>query len=201
MNCHIKFILLLLIVFFSFTKASYAGIVPCCPSGYQPDQATNLCTHSPETTMFPPQPIACTNNYACNFVIGMCECNSVNCVGRPVTEEPTQTSSLFGFLRDLKTHDPLNNNRGIIKQDMKIGGVLSALLPYIFAFAGIILFVMFIMSGFALLTAMGNKEKMAKGSAMMTSALIGFVVIFIAYWIMQLLELILGINLGFSGGA
>jgi len=81
----------------------------------------------------------------------------------------------------------------------QIGPLLGNLIPYIFAFAGMIMFVMFIMAGFTLLTAVGNKEKVAKGSAMMTSSIIGFVIIFVAYWIMQLLEMILGINLGFGG--
>jgi len=96
-------------------------------------------------------------------------------------------------------HRPVSRVGGLFNSSQSIGEMIGALIPYVFAFAGIILFVMFIMAGFTLLTATGNKEKIAKGSAMMTSSIIGFVVIFIAFWIMQLLEMVLGVNLGFKG--
>jgi len=97
------------------------------------------------------------------------------------------------------TNSPVSRVNGKFNSSQTIGEMVGALIPYIFAFAGIILFVMFVMAGFTLLTAVGNKEKIAKGSAMMTSSIIGFVIIFVAFWIMQLLEMIFGINLGFKG--
>jgi uncharacterized membrane protein len=81
----------------------------------------------------------------------------------------------------------------------RISTILSAIIPYVFAIAGIILFVMFLAAGFILLTATGNQEKMQQGSKMMTSALIGFIIIFLAYWIMQILQIIFGLELGFTG--
>jgi hypothetical protein len=78
-----------------------------------------------------------------------------------------------------------------------LGGIVSALIPYLMAFAGLILFLMFLFGGFTLLTAFGNADKAKKGAGMLTSALIGFAIIFLAYWIMQLIQIMLGVKLGF----
>ena len=79
--------------------------------------------------------------------------------------------------------------------DAKIGDIVSALLTYIFRLAGIILFIFLILGGFELLTSGGNPEKAKKAQGRITSALIGFLIIFLAYWITQLLEVIFGISI------
>ncbi len=76
-----------------------------------------------------------------------------------------------------------------------IGGLISALLPYIFVIAGLILFFIIIGAGFSMFTSAGNPEKSKKASSQLISGLIGFIIIFVAYWIIQLLELIFGFNI------
>jgi hypothetical protein len=76
-----------------------------------------------------------------------------------------------------------------------LGDIISALLPYIFTLAGIILFALLIMGGFELLTSGGNPAKTKKAQGRITSALIGFLIIFLAYWITQILEVIFGISI------
>jgi len=76
-----------------------------------------------------------------------------------------------------------------------VGKIISALLPYIFAISGIILFIFLILGGFELLTSGGNPEKAKKAQGRITSALIGFLIIFLAYWITQILEVIFGISI------
>lgn len=97
----------------------------------------------------------------------------------------------------LQSPDPSLAGSRIIRDYSSIGAIISSIVPVIFAIAGIILFVMFIMAGFTLLTAGGSADKIKQGSAMMTSALIGFVIIFLAYWIMQIIQIIFGVKLGF----
>jgi hypothetical protein len=80
-------------------------------------------------------------------------------------------------------------------KDTDIGKIISALLPYIFAISGLILFAFLIMGGFELLTSGGNPESAKKAQGRITSALIGFLIIFLAYWITQLLEVIFGISI------
>jgi hypothetical protein len=79
--------------------------------------------------------------------------------------------------------------------NLTLGEIISALLTYIFAIAGIILFVFLIMGGFELLTSGGNPESAKKAQGRITSALIGFLIIFLAYWITQILEVIFGIKI------
>ena len=75
-----------------------------------------------------------------------------------------------------------------------LANVLNEALKYIFPFAGLILFFMLIAGGFRLLTSAGNPESTAKGYKMMLMALVGFIVIFVSYWLMQILEVVLGIK-------
>ncbi len=73
-----------------------------------------------------------------------------------------------------------------------IGDIINQLLKFIYPLAGILLFVMLILGGFDLLTSAGNEEKVKKGQGRITSAVIGFAILFAAYWIMQIIQIILG---------
>ncbi len=54
---------------------------------------------------------------------------------------------------------------------------------------------MLIMGGFGLLTSGGNPDKVNAAKGKITSALIGFVIIFASYWLMKILEIIFGIDI------
>jgi len=73
--------------------------------------------------------------------------------------------------------------------------VITAILPFVFVIAGLILFVMFIFGGFTIFVSAGSPEKMKQGQGMIVNALIGFLVIFAAYWIIQILETTLGFKI------
>lgn len=75
-----------------------------------------------------------------------------------------------------------------------LASVINQAIIYIFPFAGLILFFMLIGGGFRLLTSAGNPESTAKGYKMILMALVGFIVIFVSYWLMQILETVLGIT-------
>ncbi len=89
----------------------------------------------------------------------------------------------------------LNNFKFDLSSTWAIGAILSALLPYVFAFSGFLLFGYLIYGAFTILSAMGEAAKIATGSKIITQALIGFSVLFVSYWLMQLLELVLGLNI------
>jgi len=72
--------------------------------------------------------------------------------------------------------------------------IINDILPYALVFAGIILFSMLIAGGFSIFVSAGNPEKIKKGQTMLVNALIGFLIIFFAYWIIELLEFSLGIQ-------
>jgi hypothetical protein len=80
-------------------------------------------------------------------------------------------------------------------QEQGISGLVSSVLNYVFPIAGILVFVYLLYGGFSLMLAVGNEEGVREGKAKITNAIIGFVIIFVAYWIVQILEFILGVNL------
>jgi hypothetical protein len=74
------------------------------------------------------------------------------------------------------------------------GAVISAALNYIFPIAGRLLFFLIVFSGFKLLTSAGNEEKMAQAKKSLTNAVIGFFIIFLSYWLVQIVSDIFGIS-------
>jgi len=75
-----------------------------------------------------------------------------------------------------------------------LGTVIAELLKYVFPLAGLIMFFMVIAAGFQLLTSGGNPESLQKGYKKLIFAIIGFIVVFIAYWLVQILETVFGIT-------
>jgi hypothetical protein len=82
--------------------------------------------------------------------------------------------------------------------ETKIGEIVTAFIPILMSLVGIILFLMLIAGGFTMLTAVGNPDKVKKGQVLITNAIIGFVIIFVAFWIMQILQIAFGLDLGFN---
>ena len=100
---------------------------------------------------------------------------------------------------DAKIPDyPSNIGTGIINlksNTMTVGSIFSALLPYIYAVAGLILLFMLIMGGLGLMTAAGDPKKMEASQGRITAALIGFLIVFISYFVVQLVEIMLNIQI------
>jgi len=76
-----------------------------------------------------------------------------------------------------------------------IGEIINALVPYIFALAGLALLFILIWGGFELMTSAGDPKKMESAKGKITNAVVGFIVIFVAYWLVQILEVIFGLTI------
>lgn len=72
--------------------------------------------------------------------------------------------------------------------------VISRAIPFVFAFAGIGLLLMLLNGGFTLLTSAGDPKKLESGKQTLTYALVGFLIIFVAYWLVQILGRIFGLT-------
>ncbi len=77
-------------------------------------------------------------------------------------------------------------------ENASIGAIVSQALTYVFAFAGIGLLLAIIWSGFTLMLSAGDAKKMEAGKSMLTNAVIGFILIFAAFWIVQILGVVFG---------
>ncbi len=75
-----------------------------------------------------------------------------------------------------------------------LGDVIYSALPFVFSFAGIGLLLMILAAGFNFLTSSGDSKKLEKGKQQLTYAIVGFIVVFAAFWITQLLGTIFGVK-------
>ena len=75
-----------------------------------------------------------------------------------------------------------------------IGYIISSALPYVFTFAGITLLIFLIYGGFSFMSAGGDPKSIERAKKIITNSFIGFLVVFFAYWIVQILGRILGVQ-------
>ena len=75
-----------------------------------------------------------------------------------------------------------------------VGNVISLVLNIAFVASGVILLFFIILGGIGLISSAGknNPEELEKGKKTVTSALIGFIVVFTAYWIVKLIGNVIG---------
>jgi len=78
-----------------------------------------------------------------------------------------------------------------------LGGIsfaFSEVLPIVIVIGGLLLLVMLFMGGFTMLTNAQNPQGQEKGKQQITWAIVGFLLLFSAYWIVQILEIVFGID-------
>lgn len=75
-----------------------------------------------------------------------------------------------------------------------IGSVISLLLPYIFTLAGLIMFFYLLYGGYRWMVSRGDPKEIQAAQQDITYAVIGFIVLFAAYWITRLFGLALGLQ-------
>ena len=91
--------------------------------------------------------------------------------------------------------------QGSAAQNMTIGSLVSGLLSNAVFFAGFIMFILIIAGGLGIIMSAGNSnpEGAEKGKKVITAAVIGFVIVFSAYWIIKITEKLTGIPILNSG--
>lgn len=80
------------------------------------------------------------------------------------------------------------------------GGILnvvSVVLYNIYVFAGIILLLMVFAGGLGMILNAGNAEKQKQSSQTLSSAVMGFVILFVSYWLIKIIEIVFGLTLIF----
>lgn len=74
-------------------------------------------------------------------------------------------------------------------------GIISEILPYLFTFAGLILFLMIIWGGMEMLMGASNPKSQEAGKNRIMNAIIGFMLLFCSYFLAQLVELVLRVDI------
>jgi hypothetical protein len=74
-----------------------------------------------------------------------------------------------------------------------IGVIISAALKLFFYIAGLAMLLYLIYGGYLFMFSGGNPQSTAKAKSVLTTAVVGFIVVFAAFWIIQFLAFALGI--------
>ncbi len=117
---------------------------------------------------------------------------------------PTATYAQIGTTEesslDFSPYEPPSNDTFDALNPLKRGtqadtlgtpsGIIARALSFLFPLAGFILFIMIVWGGFEMLSQAATKKSMDAGRQRVTAAIIGFVLLFASYWIMQIVEVV-----------
>ena len=92
---------------------------------------------------------------------------------------------------------PLGSGRTVSGTFPTVGSLLSVILKNSLTLIGIIMLVLLISGGLMFIIGAGSQDskKSAQAKSMITDALIGFAVVFLAYFIIQIIQVITGLNI------
>lgn len=71
---------------------------------------------------------------------------------------------------------------------------VTIILRYVFPIAGILMLIFLVLGGFQLMTSRGDPKAVESAKGKITNALLGFVIIFIAYWLVSLIANVLNLE-------
>lgn len=74
-----------------------------------------------------------------------------------------------------------------------VGSLINNILPNIYIAGGIVIFFMIIIGGFTIIANAGDSHKIQEGTKTITSAIMGFAVLFASYWIIQIIQVVTGV--------
>ena len=77
-----------------------------------------------------------------------------------------------------------------------IGEIVGIIVQSALVISGVIVFFLFIFGGLSIIMGAGNQDpqQAAKGKAAITYAVIGFFLVFTAFWIIRIIEIIIGVD-------
>lgn len=73
--------------------------------------------------------------------------------------------------------------------------IVSGLIPIFFVIALLLVLIKLIAAGFGYMTSSGDSKKVEKAQADLTQAIVGFFVVFTSFWLVQIVQKILGLNI------
>lgn len=94
---------------------------------------------------------------------------------------------------DLATCLRLNNDTAIQDYYKDPASLINLLVRNLFVGAGIILFFLLILAGYKFI--LGGKKGVDEAKTLATNAILGFVIMFCAYWVVQLIKILFGVEI------
>lgn len=75
------------------------------------------------------------------------------------------------------------------------GSLVNNILPNVYIAGGIVIFFMILFGGLTIIANAGNPDKIKDGTKTITSAIIGLLVLFASYWIIQIIQVVTGVSI------
>lgn len=91
--------------------------------------------------------------------------------------------------------DPVGSRYADIGDIFSGSGGQPGILAYALGLAGILILIFFIWGGFEVLASTGDPQKIKRGTERILHAVVGFLILFATYWIVKLVEVILGVEI------
>lgn len=114
-----------------------------------------------------------------------CGCS---CLAPPPPPGPVSFSNLINITI------PNFLGTGSSGSSLTVGLIILGLFPFIFQAAGLILLVYLVYGGYEIMTSQSDPKRIASGQQRITYAIVGFIIIFVSYWIVRLAGEILNIQ-------
>lgn len=95
------------------------------------------------------------------------------------------------------TYDIGENFGAPFREIHQVGGLVSAVVANLYILAGIVFLILLVVGGITVISSAGNSDpqQAAKGWKIISSAFVGFLIIFASYWIIKIIELITGLKI------
>jgi len=95
-------------------------------------------------------------------------------------------------------YSSLINKTGLSTDFSDIASIINTLVPLLFTGAGLLMLLYLLYGGYHFLISAGDPKAIQEAKGKITFAIVGFLVIFLAYWLVLFLSKMLGIE-GFKG--
>ena len=105
--------------------------------------------------------------------------------------------TIMNHLLAVAIDPPLGPGRTVSTTFPTVGSLISVILKNSLTLIGIIMLVLLISGGLMFIIGAGSQDskKSAQAKSLITDALIGFAVVFLAYFIIQIVETVTGLNI------
>ena len=113
-----------------------------------------------------------------------------------VTAREEVTKDVIDSLNPLIQMQATDSDPGLAEELSTPGGIISRFLGvFAFPIAGLILFVMLIWGGIEMMAGSTTSKSIDAGKQRVTTALLGFLLLFASFWIARILEMMFGIKI------
>jgi hypothetical protein len=97
---------------------------------------------------------------------------------------------------DIGDRTLIGGNTGVSSVYKTPADLINIIVPNLFILAGVIFLFLLILGGFAIISS-GSAKSVEEGQKKVTTAIIGLLVMFSAYWIIQIVQLLTGVRILF----